>query len=105
MEALQHAVFHHIWETQNAVRGCIVEFSSIDQTTVQSGNNFAAWQWVHRSAEFGKDVHSQTHGAVLQAFQVGDFGDWLFEPAQRLGGHRAVHIRMHINIERLVDFF
>ena len=105
MEALQHAVFHHIRETQDAVRSGVVEFGTVNQTTVQGRHNFATGQRVHRSAHVGVHVNRQTDGTELHALHLAHVGDGLFEPAKRLGRHGAIQVRHHIHAQRSVNFF
>ena len=104
MVALQHAHFGDIGEAQDAVRGCVVELSSIQQSTVHSRHDLAAWQGIHCSAHGGEQVNGQTVGTEFQAFEVFWFGDGLLEPAQRLGRHRTVQERLDVGADGCIQF-
>ena len=94
--ALQHADLGDIGKAQSLVRTGVVELGSIKQTAVHGRNDFATWQGVDSSAHGGENIDRDTHGAVLQAFEIFWFGDRLFEPAQRLRGVRRIGKRHHI---------
>ena len=104
MEALQHAVFRHVGEAEQAVGRGVVELGAIEQAAVERRHDLGSGQRIHCHAHVLENVDRQADRTVFHALDVGLLGNRLLEPAEGLGRHRAVKEGLHVEVEALVDF-
>lgn len=81
----------------------IVAIGCIKQTAIHGRDNFDPLQCIRSQTHGGEDIDRQAHRAVLQAIEILGFGDRHFEPAKRLGRHRALHEAHNVGVQAFVD--
>ena len=104
--ALQHADLGNIRETEQPVRGGVVELGRLDDAAVERRHDLAARQRDHGSAHLLEHVHRQTDSAVFEVLEVRRRFHLLLEPAERLGRHRSIEetddVEFHDRVLQLV---